>query len=90
MSHDTPAGFVPPIAVKLFKLAKQLEDFAASQEDCIAFARDYLALCAYGTKLLAYANLLSAFNRESFLEAEIAEVEGFLASLKQRLGKQEE
>ena len=68
----------------LFGLAKEIADFADEQTENLNY-EDYAALIEYEAKLLAFGNVLSAYNRDKFLEEEIGEAMDCLEHLRQRI-----
>jgi len=80
MTHFFPT----PTTETLFGLAKEIADFADEQTEHLSY-EEYATLMEYEAKLLAFANILSAFNRNAFLEEEIAEAIACLEDLQQRI-----
>jgi len=86
-----PSYFLQPTAARrtpttetLFGLAKEIADFADEQTEHLNF-EDYAALMEYEAKLLAFGNVLSASNQQTFLEEEIGEAMDCLEHLRQRI-----
>jgi hypothetical protein len=76
---------LPPVATALFELAREIADFANEQTECLNF-EEYGGLMELEAKLLAYGNLLTALNRDQFLDDEIADAVSCLDYLRERIG----
>lgn len=74
-----------PIAETLFGLAREIADFANEQTERLNF-EEYSDLMELEAKLLAYGNLLTAFNRDQFLDDEIEEAFDHLDYVRERIG----
>lgn len=72
----------PPIAETLFGLARDIADFA--DQHAVQLGPDYQELLDWELKLLSFANVLTAFNRDAFLHEEIKEAFDFLNSVAER------
>ena len=84
MTTDTPIFFPTPTAESLFGIAREIVDFANEYTEHLSF-EDYSMLMELEAKLLAFANLLSVHDRESFLAEELADAIETLQWLRQRL-----
>lgn len=65
-----PPGKLSPRAAQLFELADELAAFGNAWTEKQSF-EDYDSLREQESKLVAYANLLSTFNIDGFLDDEI-------------------
>ena len=76
----------PPVVDTLFCLARKIEDFLNDHTEELDIGQyDELRECE--TKLLAFGNLLSAFNRDAFLQDEIVQAADCLGYIRQRIGR---
>jgi hypothetical protein len=83
-NHSRP----PPLdalITSLFALARQFEDFMNEHTENLDF-ESYADLTQYETKLLAYGNALATTDRIAFIRDELAEAEGHLAFMHERIG----
>jgi uncharacterized membrane protein len=81
----TATPLVPPLARRLFALAREIGDFANEATERLSFD-DYATLTELEAKLLAFANLLSVTDREAFLAEELSEAAEMLQWLRDRTG----
>ena len=77
-------SFLPPIVETLFELAKEIADFADANYERLGEDYDELLQCEL--KLLAFGNLLAAFNRDAFLQEEIDDAYELLHHFRQKIG----
>ncbi len=77
---------LPPLAVDLFELARQLEEYMNERTEQLDF-ESYETLLNWESRLLAYANLLSAADPERFIKHEQALIVSGFADLRDRLGE---
>lgn len=87
-NHSPPQPRFPiglrPLGNKLLDLSRDLAEFADEHTESLSF-EDYAMLTEQETNLMAYANLLSSFNADAFLEDQVREAEELLSWMRGRV-----